>query len=514
MQTAATRNKQARSGVGAPRAAASGGLVVGLAGLCFASCATAPAPPALRAQLPPRYDATPAGAALPPAALDAFWTLYHDPELDALEREALSQAPDAAAAAARLRAAKATLSTALLPFNPQGDVTATAATQNTQLDGGNVDLSGIPLKVPLVALGRTSASDAEFDVSWELDLFGRRGAAKRVAMADLAAARFAYEGSRASLAAAVADSYFAARGLARQAEAARESATHEDAIADLVRMQVESGLASRADLSRAAVEIARAKARLIALEADAGAQRRSLLVLIGRGAAPLSALPISPAPAEGGDGAPRLPAVAPGDLLQRRPDVREAEARLRSAFGSILVDKLELFPHFSLLPGAGVSEESRPGNTFTTSLWSLGLGLAVPVLDRPRLLALVRAQDARAAEATAAYERTVQTAYGEAASVLAQLDADERQVAVLADAEAQARATRDTVLAGYGAGVEDQRSAVEAQEAWSSASAALAQARTQALRRSVQAFKALGGGWSEDDARGAPARRRSGPRPG
>jgi NodT family efflux transporter outer membrane factor (OMF) lipoprotein len=504
MQTAATRK----------RCVAPGLVAAGLAALSLVGCATPTAPPPLRASLPPQYDATPAEASLPVAALNTWWTLYRDSQLDALERQALSHAPDAQAAAARLREAKATLSTALMPFNPQGGVTATGATQNTQLDGGNVDLSGLPLKVPLVALGQTSSSDAEFDVSWEIDLFGRRAAANRVAKADLAAARFAFEGARASLAAAVADSLFTARGLAQEAQAAREALKQDQVLAGLVRMQVQSGLAPASDLSRTGVEVAKAQAQVIALEAELSAQQRSLLVLIGDGTAPLSALPISPdAAAADEDGPPLLPAAAPGDLLERRPDVREAEARLRSAFGSILVDKLELFPHFSILPGVGVSELSRPGNTYTTSLWSLGLGLAVPVLDRPRLLAVVKAQDARAVQAAADYEKTVQTAYGEASSILGELDADEREAALLAQAASQAKAASDAAQAGYAAGVQDWRSAVEAQQAWSSASAALAQARTQALRRSVQAFKALGGGWSEDDARPALADRRSGVRP-
>jgi NodT family efflux transporter outer membrane factor (OMF) lipoprotein len=499
MQTAATRKRL---------------VAAGLMGLLLAGCTTAPAPPPLHASLPPQYDATPPPAPLPVAALNTWWTLYRDGQLDALEGQALSHAPDAQAAAARLREAKATLSTALMPFNPQGGITATGATQNTQLDGGNVDLSGLPLKVPLVALGQTSSSDAEFDVSWEIDLFGRRAAANRVAKADLAAARFAFEGSRASLAAAVADSLFTARGLAQQAQAARDALKQDQLLADLVRTQVQSGLAPATDLSRTRVEVAKAQAQVIALEAELSAQQRSLLVLIGDGTAPLSALPISPeTPAAGADGPPLLPAVAPGDLLERRPDVREAEARLRSAFGSIQVDRLELFPHFSILPGVGVSELSRPGNTYTTSLWSLGLGLAVPVLDRPRLLAVVKAQDARAVEAAADYEKTVQTAYGEASSILGELDADERQAALLAEAASQAKASLDAAQAGYAAGVQDWRSAVEAQQAWSSASAALAQARTQALRRSVQAFKALGGGWSQDDARPALADRRNGARP-
>jgi NodT family efflux transporter outer membrane factor (OMF) lipoprotein len=471
----------------------------------LAGCVSAPAQPPLRAQLPSAYpEAPPAQEALPTAALDTRWTLYNDPQLDALEREALKGAPDADAALARLAAAKATLATAVMGFNPQGAFTAAGATEHTHLVDGNVDLAGLPasiegqsLKVPLVALGDTGSYDAAFNVSWEIDLFGRRRATERVARADLATARFQFEGARASLAAAVADNLFAARGLAREAEAAEDALTQEQALAQLVERQVQAGLAPASDLGRSRAALAKAQAQAVALRGQADAQRRSLLVLIGRGTAPLADLPLSTA----ASAPPTLPATTPGDLLARRPDVREAEARLRSALGAVAVDRLELFPRFNLLPGVGIDEVHRPGNTYATSLWSVGLGLAVPVLDRPRLLALVRAQNARAAQAAADYEKSVQTAYGEASSVLGQLSADERQLALLTSAQASAKATLDSTRVGYQAGMSDARSAIVAEQAWSAAARDLAQAQTQALRRSVQAFKALGGGWTPEPQR-------------
>jgi NodT family efflux transporter outer membrane factor (OMF) lipoprotein len=476
-------------------------LAVILASAMLAGCLTAPAVPPLRAQLPAAYDTAPHEAFLPPSALDAWWTLYQDAQLNALENQALSAAPDAEAASARLREAKATLSTAVMAYNPQGGFDADGGAERTHHVAGNVDLTGLPVTVPLVALGNTGSYDASFDVSWEIDLFGRRAATNRVAKADLAAARFQFEGARASLAAAVADNLFAARGLAREAEAADEALKQERDLAELAELQVRSGMAPASDLAPINVALAKAQAPSLALHAEADASRRSLLVLIGRGTAPLEALPLSTAP----ETTPALPATAPGDLLARRPDVREAEARLRSALGQIAVDKLELFPRFNILPGVGASELNRPGNTYVTSFWSIGLGLAVPVLDRPRLLALVRAQDAKAAEAAALYEKTVQTAYGEAANVLTELSADERQAALFAQAAAEAKAGFDAARTGYIAGVNDRRAALQAEQAMSEANRDLAQAETQALRRSVQAFKALGGGWREGDARPALA---------
>ena len=104
----------------------------------------------------------------------------------------------------------------------------------------------------------------------------------------------------------------------------------------------------------------------------------------------------------------------PGALLADRPDVREAAEKLKSTAGTLKLDELALFPKFTLQPGVGLSSNIQFGSPLTTDFWSIGAGLAQPVLDLPRLKAEIRAQGARADQAAIAYEKAVQTAYGEA----------------------------------------------------------------------------------------------------
>jgi outer membrane protein TolC len=136
--------------------------------------------------------------------------------------------------------------------------------------------------------------------------------------------------------------------------------------------------------------------------------------------------------------------------------------------------------------------------TTTFANWTLGVGLSVPVLDRPRLLAEARASGFRAEQAVLTYEKAVQTAFGEADNALVLLAADRRRVDLLTAGEAQALASYEAARRRYDLGLDDLTTLLSAEQAWRNARTANIAARTQALRRSVQAYKALGGGWTAE----------------
>ena len=121
------------------------------------------------------------------------------------------------------------------------------------------------------------------------------------------------------------------------------------------------------------------------------------------------------------------------------------------------------------------------------------------MLNIPQLLLDLRAQNARAEQAVINYERVVQTAYGEAENALVQLAADRRRVDLLTAGEARAERAYEAGRVGYGAGVTDLQTALSAEQSWRAVRSQLTAAQVQAQRRAVQAYKALGGGWSADD---------------
>ena len=301
-----------------------------LIGAGLAACTT----PArqVNTRLPAAYEA-PAGKPLPSQTLDQWWTTFDDPVLNDLVATALEKAPDARLAAARLAEARAVRQGQIRQlYVPQTPLTGSAKRTDTHI----IDQSG---SGGFTLGGVTKSLALDFDVSWELDLIGRRAAARRVVDNDLAAARFAYEGARAALAANVAQSYFEARGYAVQLEDARQSARIAQALYDVAAEKGRRGLTATSEAERSAADLAQTQAQVAQLEAQLQASRRSLLILVGKGVDPLASLPVEAVLAK----APPVPAAAPGELLARRPDVREAAARLASASGNLNVNDCLLY---------------------------------------------------------------------------------------------------------------------------------------------------------------------------
>ena len=462
----------------------------------LAACQTPRAPP--RVVMPASFDVPGAGATLTPAQLDRWWLLFNDAQLNALEDEAFAHSPDARTAQARVLEARATRASAIAQTLPTGDIQGKAERQQAYNIGTASD-SLIPIG------GRTDTEQVNFNVSWEIDLFGRLAQQRRIAKANFAAARFDIEGVRASLAASVADNYFQARGLAIQLADAQENARIEGELQSVAAQKATLGLGAATDADRVAGDLAQAKAQVESLQGQLHAAERQLLILVGRPFEPTANLPVDATVYD----PPATPAGVPGDLLARRPDVRESEAKFRAEAGTAVLRHLAIFPTFTLLPGLGASNTSQPGVSFippttlipqqqTTSLgfWSLGAGVSVPVLDIPHLLADAKAEDARTEQAAISYEKTVQTAYGEAENALVALGASERGAAVLAAGEVRARKASDGARRLYGMGLSDITAALSAEQSWRTTRSALTSARVQALRQAVTTYKALGGGWA------------------
>src|SRR5262249_7904760 len=153
------------------------------------------------------------------------------------------------------------------------------------------------------------------------------------------------------------------------------------------------------------------------------AVRRTLLILVGRGVEPVENLALT---ADVPD-APPLPQAVPGEILVRRPDVREADAKVRAATLRTKLAREQIFPNITLTPALGTASQMAPGvglaslvplvlfpqsQTTNTNYWSYGASITQPILDIPRILQDAKAQGARAEEAVIAYEQVVQQAYG------------------------------------------------------------------------------------------------------
>jgi NodT family efflux transporter outer membrane factor (OMF) lipoprotein len=468
------------------------------------ACAGAPLKPPV-VPLPARVEGPAGVAQLTPIELDRWWLLFEDPELNALEDEAFRLSPDARTAAARILEARATAGASVAQTFPTGDLQGNAS-------HGHAYNIGAPSNSLFPVGGTTDTETVNFNVSWEIDLFGRLAQERRAAGADLAATIFEQEGARASLAASVADELFLARGLAIQLGDARENARIETGLEDLAARKATLGLGASADADRVAADLSLARSQVEDLASQLQAARRQLLILVGRGAEPTTSLVIEAV----AEDPPPIPQTVPGQLLARRPDIRQADAEIRGQGARSRLRHLAFFPTFTILPGLGASNTTQPGVNFippvtlvpaqeTTALglWSLGLGVSAPLLSIPQLKFQAKAEDARTQQAIIAFEKTVQTAYGEAESAVVELAADERRLAILRDGEARARRAADAARARYADGLDELTPALSAEQAWRNTRSALTAERVQALRRAVETYKALGGGWAHAAAVGA-----------
>lgn len=472
-------------------------FLAGVAALALAACATGARKPDVT--LPAAYEAPAGTAELQPETLDRWWRIFGDAELNGLEEQALRLSPNAKTQIARLREAAATRKSTIWQTYPTGNFTGNATRQKAY-----------PLITPPGSLfpvgGVTDTDTGAFSVSWEFDFLGGLADERRIARLDFAATQFNVEAARASLVANVADSYFQARGLAIQLDDANEQLNIEQHLLDVAQAKADHGIGAQSDADRIAGDVAQSKSQVSNLEAQQHAAARLLLILVGRGPEPVENLPLAPSVAD----PPPLPDAVPAQLLARRPDVREADARMRAAALQTKLAKEQLFPNIVLKPALGIARTASPSvavvsllpfilkpqqQVTATDYWSYGFGVTQPVLDIPRLLQDAKAQGARTEQAVIAYEKAVQDAFGDAENALVELASDEARIKILEDGEARARKAYDAARIRYEAGIDDVTSVLTAEQEWRADRTALTGERVQALRRAVQTYKALGGGW-------------------
>ncbi len=475
-------------------------LLLVLAGPSLAASRAVPTP---RVPMPALYETTDQAPTVASAELDRWWLLFKDATLDRLEAEAFSNSTDIRTVAARILEARSTRAAQIAQTFPTGGLSGAASHQHTYVAGQNAsDLSSIG--------GVTDTVTANTTVSWEIDLFGRLAAQRRVARATAEEARFNIEGLKAALAADVADAYFQVRGYDAQLEDARATALIQSELLEAAQKRAAAGAGPDDEVDRVAGQLAQAEAQTVDLQAKLIEEKRLLLILVGRRLDNLAAFEID-------DAAPSTPAVPraiPTDLMARRPDVREAEYRLGAQLGTATLAHRAIFPTFTLLPGLGLSSSASPSVSYippstlittqqvlTTGFWTLGGGVSVPILDIPKLLDQAHAEDARAKEAAIAYEKTVRTAFGEAQNALTDLAAAENATKVLTTGELQARRAYEGSRRRYVEGLDDLTATLTAEQSWRQIRYALTAERVLTFRRAVETYKALGGGWDSSSGR-------------
>ena len=423
-----------------------------------------------------------------------WWEVFQDPVLHELVNEALVNNHDLRIAAARVEEARARAGVAKSYVWPELNLTA----------GYGLNEASLTTEPPQATSGdrRYENLNASFVLSWEIDLFGRLRRQNESAMAVFLATEEARQGVVLTLVGDVARAYFALRALDLQLEIARRTLELNDGTVTFYRDRLEGGISNKLEVNQAIATRARTAAAIPELERQIAVQENFLSFLVGRNPGPIvrgTALTDQYLP-------PAVPAGLPSALLDRRPDVRQAEQLLVSANADVGAARALFYPTISLTGLFGGASSDLTNLTDRSSqVWSIGAGLFQPLFQAGRIRRNHEAAQAAFDQALSQYAKTAQNAYREVADSLVAIDKYalvrfEQETAVVALQEAS-----ELSRSRYDLGLSTYLEVLIADEQLFAAEVALAETRFAQLDAVVQLYRALGGGWQQPEPEAPPA---------
>jgi outer membrane protein, multidrug efflux system len=460
---------------------------IALAALCLAGCMVGPdyrrpavdTPPVWVGSVPP-----PAPPAVDPAlaSLARWWALFDDPVLVSLVERAVQSNLDVKVAEARVRQARAAVQGAASFLWPT--IGSSASAQRSRTPGFQGNRGNI-----------TVLYQAGFDASWELDIFGGVRRSIEAAQADLAAADEARQDVLVTLTGEVAQTYIDLRSFQLRIAIARQNLETQTRSASITRQRFQAGFVSGLDVANAEAQAATTASAIPLLESAAQQSIYRLSILLGLNPADLlpelarpKPIPLQP---------PVVPLGLPSELLQRRPDIRQAEAQLHAATARIGVVKADLFPSFTIGGSAGVTSSDVGSIGLGNRFWSIGPSVGWNVFDAGRTRANIEQQQAIEQQALFAYRQTVLTALQDVENALIASTKEQEHRNELVKAVASNRKALDLSMRLYTQGQTDFLSVLESQRALVLTEDALATSTGTVLTDLVALYKALGGGWEE-----------------
>lgn len=430
-------------------------------------------------------------AAVSTAAVQGdWWRLYNDPVLDGLIEQALAENNQLEAAAANLRAVRASLSEAR--SNRLQSTTVTGAANRSQSSTITNPAAGG------AELPEVDTYDVGLDMSYEIDLFGRVESTIRAARADHRAAEAALEVVRVTVVAETARAYADTCALNAQVAVAERNIGLQGQTADLTQNLLNAGSGNGLDVARARAALEQTRATLPPLRAARDAALFRLATLTGRTPAEASEA------AEACNTTPQLSQPIPvGDgaaLLARRPDIRQAEAKLAAAGARVNVATAGMFPSIRLGGSLGSTalDSSDLGNeeNFRFSVGPL-ISWSFPNVFAAR--ARIKQAGALADAALADYDQTVLTALQETETALSAYANELDRQRALRTARDQAKRAAELSRLRFNAGADNFLSVLDAERTLAGADAALAGSEQSVANAQVTLFKALGGSWTQDN---------------
>jgi len=427
-----------------------------------------------------------------------WWNQFQDPVLDELIRSALADNKDIKIAAARVEEYLGRYGETRSQMFPQVGANAQGGQARASREAGPAPLGS--------GVDRTYKDyQASVFVGWELDVWGRLRRLNEASRAELLATE---EGRRTvilTLVTSVADSYVTLRNLDRQLEIARATVQARAESYRIFKLRYDHGIISEMELAQNRSEYEEAQARVPQIESQVAQQENALAVLLGRNPGPI---------VRGRDldqlVLPAIPEGLPSELLERRPDLRQAELNLIAANARIGAARALYFPTISLTGLLGTAS-THLSNLFTgpAETWSYAAGVAMPIFTAGGIAGQVQQVEAQQQQALFAYQQAIQTAFKDVDDALVatqktreQLAAQGRQVEALRTYARLARLRYENGYTSYLEVVDSERSLFNAELSYTQTHGAV-------FSTLISVYKAMGGGWvtnaEQMTAAGVPA---------
>ena len=412
-----------------------------------------------------------------------WWQRFGSPELTQLVAEGQSSNLELAGALARVRQAEAGARIAGVAMLPSASFYS---------DAGR--------SVPLRSGSASTYVDSGFQVSYEVDFWGKNKASVASAQASLAANRFDRQTVALTVTSGIVATYLQVLSLHDRLAVAREHVANAEHVLTLVQAQKSVGAASTLDLARQRSAVAQQKADIPDLMQQEREAQSALAILLGRTPQTFSIGP------QGLDTItlPEVSAGLPSELLARRPDIRRAEASLAAANADVAVARANLFPSINLTGAMGTQSSALLSLLNAPNLLaSVSASLVAPIFDGGRLKQERDLAIARKQELVQVYRATVMSALAEVDTALGQIRSLDEQRSLKTTELEQARQAYDLSEIRYKAGAEDFMTVLDTQRALSDVQNDIGILKLKRLQATVTLFKALGGGWKDEQDKGA-----------
>jgi multidrug efflux system outer membrane protein len=412
-----------------------------------------------------------------------WWKQFGDPVLDRLIEEALAHNSNIAIAAANVEQAAALLTQTRSQFYPLVGYGAGGQRQRTPEPAFAAQLQNYPNPI--------TSYQAALSASWEIDLWGRIRRQSEAALADVLATDEARRGVVLSLVASVANGYLQLRGLDEQLRVANKTLkTYSDSV-DLFKLQFEYGQVSQMNVAQAQSQYEGAAAQIPLIESQIAQNQSSLAVLVGR----------DPGPITRGKSVtdlalPAVPSGLPSQLLERRPDLLQAEQQLVAANAQIGAAKALYFPTISLTGSFG-NASSQLSNLFggASRVWSYAGSITGPIFSFGAVSGQVAQAEAGQKAALLNYQLSIRNAFADVDNALVANQKLQQQLAAQVRLVASLQQYTDLSRDLYDGGYVDYSTVLQAEQALFPAELNLASVRAQLFASSVNIYKAMGGGW-------------------